>query len=142
MTNFNFDLVSEDLAVVRFDKSKKHSELLPDAQMVDYGNGGNILKIFGDIPNAVIYTVFDSLKALYGAIAIYDYSESKYFVVYSNNPDYTIGDYLDTKGFSVCRLFKDEISSVIDIEDYEDAIKFIERNEPSNPEAPHYIIPF
>ena len=71
-------------------------------QMQDILTGGRLLKIDGPQSIAVAYTIAHKLTHLYGAIAVFDPKIGKpghktYIVVISHNPDYKVGDLVETE---------------------------------------------
>jgi CRISPR-associated protein Csx3 len=71
-------------------------------QMQDVFTGGKLLKIDGQQSIAVAYTIAHQLAHLYGAIAVFDPKIGKpghktYIVVISHDPDYKIGDLVETE---------------------------------------------
>lgn len=54
--------------------------------------GGRLLKIKGNVPLAVSFTLTHAVANLYGAVAVYDSELDRYIVSICHGPGFKIGD--------------------------------------------------
>ena len=112
MTSYHINFEA-DILQVSFDKDNPTTGdiIVKDAQtrlekLIASGvlTGGSLLKINGRMSLPVSYTIAHTLGHLYSAIAVFDPRLKAYIIVISTNPEYQLGDSIDSETNTQSRL--------------------------------------